>query len=212
MNVDGEKIKQLRLNKGWSQRDLAEEAQVGQKVIWNMENGTGGHRPATVSRVAEALGTSVDALLVSESPAAEPVQNAPDTQNANLIEIWKQVIYNGEPGNGGTIVNTDEVLLERLGEREVRATIRRIDPPNGEEWEFLGRREVGMIYGHYWRTKGEGSYGVLLLRETGPHAKLYRGFYTKIRRDMVSSGVDTLSISHITLDWALEDQADGTER
>lgn len=208
MYVDGEKIKQLRLNKGWSQRDLAEKAQVGQKVIWNMENGVGEHRPATVSRVAEALGTSVEALAVSELPAAETVRNAPDTLDANPIETWKQIIYNGEPGNGGTIESTDEVLLERLEEKKVWAKIRRIDPPTGEEWEFLGRREVGMIYGHYWRTKGEGSYGVILLRETGPHSRLHRGFYTKIRRDMVSSGVDTLSISHITLDWVLEGETD----
>lgn len=207
MHVDGEKIRQLRLSKGWSQRDLAEAAGVGQKVIWNMENGVGEHRPATVSRVAEALDTSVKALLASEPPAAETVHNVPDALDAGPIETWKQIIYNGEPGNGGTIESTDEVLLERLGGEEIRAKIRRIDPPTGGEWEFLGRREVGMIYGHYWRTKGEGSYGVLLLRETGPHAKLHRGFYTKIRRDMVSSGVDTLSISHITLDWVFEGEA-----
>ena len=67
-----------------------------------------------------------------------------------------------------------------------------------------GRHAEGMIYGHYWRTKGQGSSGVLLVRETGPHAKFFRGFYTKIRRDILSSGIDTLSIANIVLDWTFE--------
>ena len=204
MKVDGGKIKQLRLGRGFSQKDLAHEADVGQKVIWNMEHGTGGHRPNSVLRVAGVLGVSVDDLVVETSPAADAVQSQSASMPENRIEIWAQTIYDGEPESGGTVEKTDEVLLERLGDYAVRATIRRKNPQTGEEYEFLGRHAEGMIYGHYWRTKGQGSSGVLLVRETGPHAKFFRGFYTKIRRDIMSSGIDTLSIANIVLDWTYE--------
>ena len=204
MKVDGRKIKQLRDARGCSQAVLADRAGIGQKVVWNMENGVGGHLPNTVLRVAEALDTTVEELTIDTLPDTGEEPSRLALPNGNRIEIWRQDIYDGEPGSGGIVEKTDEVLLERLGEYEIRATIRRKDSSTGEEWEFLGRKAEGMIFGHYWRTNGQGSSGVLLLRETGPHADLYRGFYTKIRRDILSSDVDTLSISHITLDWTLE--------
>ena len=203
MRVDGERIKQLRLGRGFSQKDLSDAAKVGQKVVWNMENGTGGHRPSSVLRVAEALGVSVEDLVADTLPPTDITRGQPGERSETRAEIWRQCIYDGEPENGGTVEKTDEALLERLGNYAVRATIRRKDPPTGEEYEFLGRHAEGMIYGHYWRTKGQGSSGVLLLRETGPHAESFRGFYTKIRRDILSSGIDTLSISNIVLDWTL---------
>ena len=204
MKVDSERIKQLRISKGLSQNDLAKEADLSQKIVWNMENDHGGHRPNSVLKVAGALGVSVDELAVDALPASDRIQTRSDSRPENRIEIWKQTIYDGEPESGGTIEKTDEVQLERLGDYVVRATILRKDPPTGAEYEFLGRHAEGMIYGHYWRIKGQGSSGVLLLRETGPHAKFFRGLYTKIRRDILTSGVDTLSISNIVLDWTFE--------
>ena len=58
-----------------------------------------------------------------------------------------------DPEGTLTIDTTDEGRLARLGDYVPRATIRRKDPPAGEEYEFLGRHE-----------------GVSLLRETGPYA------------------------------------------
>ena len=203
MRIDGERLKRLRISKGLSQDELATEADVSQKTVWNMENEQGEHRPKSVRKLAGALGISVDEL-VDAFPAADPTQSRPGSRPGSRIEIWRQTIYDGEPESGGSIEKTDEVQLERLGGYVVRATIRRKDPPTGEEYEFLGRHAEGMIYGHYWRTKGQGSSGVLLLRETGPHAEFFRGLYTKIRRDILTSGVDTLSISNIVLDWTFE--------
>ena len=204
MKVDGERIRQLRFGRGFSQKDLADKADVGQKVVWNMENGAGGHRPSSVLRVAEVLGVSVDDLVVETFPATGTIQSRSGSGPGNRIEIWRQTIYDGDPDSGGTVEKTDEVLLERLGDHAVRATICRKDPPTGEEYEFQGRHTEGMIYGYYWRTKGQGSSGVLLMRETGPHAEFFRGFYVKIRRDILSSGIDTLSIANIVLDWTYE--------
>ena len=207
MNVDGEKVKRLRLAKGMSQRELATRAGIGQKVVWNIENGKRSHLPNTLFRLAEALDTTVEELIVDSSPAANTDPDRTGLPTAKRIEKWRQDIYDSEPEGDGVVEKTDEVFLDRLGRYEIRATIRRHDS-SGAEWEFSGRNSEGMIFGHYWRTSGKGSSGVLLLRETGPHSDLFRGYYTKIRREVLSSGVDTLSISHTTLDWTFEGYSD----
>ena len=176
MRVDGERIRQLRFGRGFSQKDLADKADVGQKVVWNMENGAGGHRPSSVLRVAEVLGVSVDDLVVETFPATGTIQSRSGSGPGNHIEIWRQTIYDGDPDSGGTVEKTDEVLLERLGDHAVRATICRKDPPTG------GRVRVpGTSYGRHdlrilLANKGSGQQWSLVDAGDGAPCGVLPGF------------------------------------
>ncbi len=60
---DGEKVRLLREEKGWTQRDLKEKAGVSKRTVENVEHG----RPAfhkTLALIAGALGVDAQALLV----------------------------------------------------------------------------------------------------------------------------------------------------
>jgi len=63
-DVDGRKIRALRLRKFWRQEDLAREAGLQMGTISRIE--TGYHRPhlGTVGKVAEALGVDPEDLIV----------------------------------------------------------------------------------------------------------------------------------------------------
>lgn len=52
----------LRMNKGWTQYDLAEEAHVGQNTVWAIETGRMPTR-RTVKKLADALGTDAHVIL-----------------------------------------------------------------------------------------------------------------------------------------------------
>ena len=59
----GANLKRIRLEKGMSQADLCRELDVDKGYISNIESGKQNPTLATISRVANALGVSVDELL-----------------------------------------------------------------------------------------------------------------------------------------------------
>jgi transcriptional regulator with XRE-family HTH domain len=58
-----EKIKELRLNKGWSQEELAKKSGVGRISIIRYENNERIPQVDVASRIANALGCTIDELL-----------------------------------------------------------------------------------------------------------------------------------------------------
>jgi transcriptional regulator with XRE-family HTH domain len=62
MEVNVDKLRQLRVDKGWSQRKLAEEAGVTQTTIWKIEHG-GGANAATLKKLGDVLGVRASELL-----------------------------------------------------------------------------------------------------------------------------------------------------
>ncbi len=61
-----EKIKELRLNKGWSQEELAKKSGVGRISIIRYENNERIPQVDVASRIANALGCTIDELLGEE--------------------------------------------------------------------------------------------------------------------------------------------------
>ena len=60
----GQRIKQARERKGWSQRELARQAQVRQAIISELETGKKTDTIGVIlKRLARALGVGVDYLL-----------------------------------------------------------------------------------------------------------------------------------------------------
>jgi transcriptional regulator with XRE-family HTH domain len=56
MEVDGMKLRELRADRAYSARELAEIIGVHYRTILRLENNQGGAHPRTVRRLAEALG------------------------------------------------------------------------------------------------------------------------------------------------------------
>jgi len=62
MEVDVDKLRELRINQGFSQRRLAELAGVSNTSVWKIEQG-GGANPATLKKLADVLGVRPVDLL-----------------------------------------------------------------------------------------------------------------------------------------------------
>ena len=58
-----DKLKDLRIDQGLSQRALAQRAGLSQTSIWKIERG-GGANPATLKKLADVLGVRPTDLLV----------------------------------------------------------------------------------------------------------------------------------------------------
>ena len=58
-----ERIYELRVARGWSQKHLAKEARLSKDTISHMERGAHGARLDTLERIAEALGLTLIQLV-----------------------------------------------------------------------------------------------------------------------------------------------------
>ena len=63
MEIDVEKLKELREARALSLRELANEAGVGHNTIYRIEHGQGNVLPRTVRRLAKALGVEPRELI-----------------------------------------------------------------------------------------------------------------------------------------------------
>jgi transcriptional regulator with XRE-family HTH domain len=69
-------VKRLRLEKGWSQKDLADKSGVGQDTISGIESGKHEPRPSTLRKLAEALDAEVvDFFSESEELTTRPKES-----------------------------------------------------------------------------------------------------------------------------------------
>lgn len=57
------KIKQMRLNRGWTQRELSEKSGIDQEVISMYENNKRNPLPKNLAKLAKAFGVSVGELF-----------------------------------------------------------------------------------------------------------------------------------------------------
>jgi len=63
MEIDVEKLKELRETRALSLRELANEAGVGHNTIYRIEHGQGNVLPRTVRRLAKALSVEPRELM-----------------------------------------------------------------------------------------------------------------------------------------------------
>jgi transcriptional regulator with XRE-family HTH domain len=67
MEVNVQKVKELRTERVMSLRELAERAGVSKDTIWRLESGTSTNaHPSTIRKLAEALGTEPNELIKRE--------------------------------------------------------------------------------------------------------------------------------------------------
>jgi transcriptional regulator with XRE-family HTH domain len=65
MEVDVEKLQELRIDKGWSLRQLAEAAGIHRNTLWKIEHG-GNATPATLKKLGDVLGVRASELVRRE--------------------------------------------------------------------------------------------------------------------------------------------------
>jgi DNA-binding XRE family transcriptional regulator len=63
MEVDTERLKELRRRRVLSMRELEELSGVSHNTIWRIESGRQGAHPRTVRKLAEALGVAPNELI-----------------------------------------------------------------------------------------------------------------------------------------------------
>jgi transcriptional regulator with XRE-family HTH domain len=63
MEVDMEKLKELRRRRVLTMEELAEKAGVGRNTIWRLEHGVMGAQPRTIRKLARALGVEPEELV-----------------------------------------------------------------------------------------------------------------------------------------------------
>jgi transcriptional regulator with XRE-family HTH domain len=69
LEVDGGRLRQLRRERAWSQRDLARRSGVSQDTITRLETSQREAQPRTTRRLAEALGVEPRELMKRSSDA-----------------------------------------------------------------------------------------------------------------------------------------------
>jgi transcriptional regulator with XRE-family HTH domain len=62
MEVNVRRLQELRVDKGWTQRKLAERAGVTQTTIWKIEHG-GRANAGTLKKIGDALGVRASELM-----------------------------------------------------------------------------------------------------------------------------------------------------
>lgn len=96
MNINSEKVKQLRKNKGWSQEQLSELCGVNLRTIQRLEK-RGSASPETLKALASVFEISPDSLLSPSEKVSEnaitsilnTLKNFDDFQsNSNRYEFW----------------------------------------------------------------------------------------------------------------------------
>ncbi|MBV8811055.1 MAG: helix-turn-helix transcriptional regulator [Acidobacteriaceae bacterium] len=76
LRAAAEKVAELRTRRGWSQERLADKAHLSARTIQNLESGNFTH-PATIARVAEALGASItDCIAAGHAGSMFPAADA----------------------------------------------------------------------------------------------------------------------------------------
>lgn len=64
----GQRVRQLRLERGWTQETLGERASLSYKFIGEVERGSGNPTVDSVGQIARALGVEISALFARETP------------------------------------------------------------------------------------------------------------------------------------------------
>jgi len=61
--VDADKLVELRIDRGFSQRRLAELAGISNTTLWHLENGHTKATPATLKKLGDVLGVRASELV-----------------------------------------------------------------------------------------------------------------------------------------------------
>jgi transcriptional regulator with XRE-family HTH domain len=104
--VFGVRLKQLRKNKRWSQKELAAKVAIRFQQLNKYESGLNIPPPETLMTLAEALQTTVDHLLTGQTPQ--------DCQlhNTRLLKRLQE-LENFEPDDQETVIKLIDAMIAK---------------------------------------------------------------------------------------------------
>jgi transcriptional regulator with XRE-family HTH domain len=118
----GERLKEERLLRGWSQRDLAREAGTTAETISSIETGQHEPRPSTLRKLAEGLGIEVRDFFAEPSvPLAEAPRGAGRTEVRGRGTGWLEDLVAGLARQEAGAPASQEA--EEAAEAEITATL-----------------------------------------------------------------------------------------
>jgi transcriptional regulator with XRE-family HTH domain len=129
----GERLKEERLLRGWSQRDLAREAGTTAETISSIETGQHEPRPSTLRKLAEGLGLEVrDFYKEPAVPLAEAPREAgqPEASTKTVEEFERALAHVLEPVRMEAL--REQQAANRTRSSEGRPQTRIVDPPEGQ--------------------------------------------------------------------------------
>lgn len=93
MTVYGERIKEARMLKGWSQKELADKCGTTQQTIQRYESGASEPQSTYLARVSKALDCSISYLLGIDDSA--PTEIALSADELKLIQLYRSTDTRG---------------------------------------------------------------------------------------------------------------------
>ena len=98
-NVFGNRLKQLRKDKGYTQHELAKLLDVSASSIGMYEQGRREPENAILSRICQVLDTTTDYLIgfSSDTPAKNQDVNKVIDDFTNMLMSQQGLMFNGEP-------------------------------------------------------------------------------------------------------------------
>lgn len=96
MTTLADRVKALRIEKGWTQSELARRAGLNGQTVHRIEHGTGKGGWKSRSKIARALGISVASLDAEFTPSQEPTDHAPTARaSIALASLSEQQLIEG---------------------------------------------------------------------------------------------------------------------
>jgi transcriptional regulator with XRE-family HTH domain len=114
-NAFGERLKQFRVAKGWTQTDLGEHIGISQRVVAYYETEGGTPAPELLIKLADALDVSTDVLLGRRSDRKHT--SRPRPKNLRLLRQFEQ-LEQLPPEDRKTVMKMIDTLAERSGKRK----------------------------------------------------------------------------------------------
>ncbi len=152
----GEKIRQLRKEKGFSQSLLEERSGVNAKLLSKYETGRIVPTADTLKKIAEGLEISADYLLFENVPK----NGLSPLKDLELLEMFREV-EGMDQENRGMIKNLINAVIVRNKVQEV------LKPTHEEAWEDRMRRSLSKFR---YRVKGYSEKEILQIVENAVKA------------------------------------------
>ena len=160
-----EKIRKLREQRGWSQRELAKRSQLASGTLSHLETGKFRGDLATHQKLARGLGITLSELYSGVegldlgngssplTPTSEDVDTFRYNEKAQAILLAKQIFQ--KP------FLPQLLILQPGGQTHVEHT------PSGDKWVFVLKGQVEVMVGE--RQHRLESYGSMFFKSSEPH-------------------------------------------
>lgn len=115
----GERLRDLRTKKGWTQKELAAKLEIPATQVHRYESATNGPPPETLWQLAEALDTTTDYLLGGAVGDTRPIHSG------RLLERFK-ALQSFSARSQETVI---ELIDAMIAKERTAAALRPVDAP-----------------------------------------------------------------------------------